>query len=78
MCTEIRITAKGNTGHALHFIKNTAAEKTQKIINSFLSFRESEKAKLGEGEDAAANLGNVTTLNMTMIQVNYINVYLIL
>lgn len=67
MYVEVRITVKGNTGHALHFIENTAAEKSRRIINSFLNFRESEKLKLGE--NGAVNLGNVTTVNMTMIQV---------
>jgi len=71
ICSEIEITVKGNTGHALYFVENTAAEKSRKIIDSFLDLREREKAKLGE--NVAVTLGNVTTVNMTMIQVLHFN-----
>jgi len=66
---EVRITVRGNTGHAVHFIKNTAAEKSRKIINAFLDLRDTEERKLGVGPEAATNLGKVTTVNFTMCQV---------
>jgi aminoacylase len=70
----VRITVKGSTGHAVHFIENTAVEKVRRIVNDFLSFRDAEKAKIGSGPEAGANLGNVTTVNVTMIQANIIHI----
>lgn len=63
-CTvEVEINAKGNTGHALQFIPITAAEKSRKIINTLLDFREKEESRMN------GDLGNVTSINLTMIQV---------
>jgi len=62
---QFRMTAKGATGHASILHENTAAEKIHKIINKLLGLREEEKAKL-KG-NAELDLGDVTSVNMTML-----------
>jgi aminoacylase len=61
----LRVTCSGNPGHGSKFIENTAAEKFQKVVNKFLSFREEQKKKLES--DPKLSLGDVTTVNMTII-----------
>ncbi|CAB1354153.1 unnamed protein product [Coregonus sp. 'balchen'] len=53
-------------GHGSRFVENTAAEKLRSIINSFLDFREKEKHRLNTSE--CFTLGDVTTVNMTMVK----------
>jgi len=64
----IRVTAKGNTGHGSRFIENTAAEKLNRIVNRFLSFREEQKLKLKKGEGCGVKLGDVTTVNLSYLK----------
>jgi len=47
------------------FMKNTAAEKIHKIINKMLGLREKEKARLKSNPEL--ELGDVTSVNMTML-----------
>lgn len=47
--------------------EDTAAEKIHKVINKFLSLRESEKARLKAL--GKPDLGDVTSVNMTMLGV---------
>lgn len=61
----ITINCPGSPGHGSRFVENTAAEKLRKIINSFLDFREQEKHRLDISE--CFTLGDVTTVNMTMV-----------
>uniref|UniRef100_A0A1I7X080 N-acyl-aliphatic-L-amino acid amidohydrolase n=1 Tax=Heterorhabditis bacteriophora TaxID=37862 RepID=A0A1I7X080_HETBA len=61
----VKITCEGSPGHGSKFIENTAAEKIQSVINSSLAFREEQKNILSA--DSTKTLGDVTTLNMTMI-----------
>jgi len=56
----------GNPGHGSKFIENTAAEKLQKVINKFLAFREEQKLKLES--DPNLSLGDVTTVNLNLLQ----------
>lgn len=58
---------KGNTGHASRFIKNTAIEKVQFIINEMLTLRTNEQKHLEESQttDKPLQLGNITTINLT-------------
>ncbi|XP_066285183.1 aminoacylase-1-like [Branchiostoma lanceolatum] len=63
----VRVKCTGNPGHGSRFIENTAAEKVQKVINSFLSFRAEEKAKL-QKSGGCLTLGDVTTVNLTMLE----------
>jgi len=69
--TEVQFTARGNTGHALRFIENTAAEKLQFVINRLLEVRTNEKARLESNPNLS--MGDVTSVNMTMIQVKEVH-----
>lgn len=62
----ITIHCPGSPGHGSRFVENTAAEKLHHIINSFLGFREKEKLRLNTSE--CLTLGDVTTVNMTMVK----------
>jgi len=64
---EVKVTAKGNTGHSLILHENTAAEKLQKVITKMLEVRTKEKLRLESNPDLG--LGDVTTINMTMLEV---------
>jgi aminoacylase len=66
--TEFRVTAKGKTGHASILHEDTAAEKVHKVINKLLGLREQEKARLKSNPDF--DLGDVTSVNMTMLSVS--------
>jgi len=71
---KIQITCPGNPGHGSMLLENTAAQKAQYVINKLLGFREEEKARLES--DPKLKLGDVTTVNLTMmsggVQVNVI------
>ncbi|XP_064310042.1 aminoacylase-1 isoform X4 [Phalacrocorax carbo] len=62
----IKVKCMGSPGHGSRFISNTAAEKMHKVISSFLAFRESEKQRLKS--DSSLTLGDVTSLNLTMLE----------
>ena len=59
----LKFRCRGNPGHGSRFIKNTAAEKVQFLINKILGLREEYKKKYDE--DPNLDLGEVTTINMT-------------
>ena len=48
------------------FLENTAGEKAQFMINKLLAYREVEKQKLAA--DPAKTLGDVTTVNLTVMK----------
>ena len=58
-------TLVGNPGHGSRFIENTAAEKAQYLMNQILGYRQKQKKLLEANPDLT--LGDVTTVNMTMI-----------
>uniref|UniRef100_A0A4W6DNJ7 N-acyl-aliphatic-L-amino acid amidohydrolase n=1 Tax=Lates calcarifer TaxID=8187 RepID=A0A4W6DNJ7_LATCA len=62
----ITVHCPGSPGHGSRFVENTAAEKLRQVINSFLDFREKEKHRLNTSE--CFTLGDVTTVNMTMVK----------
>lgn len=62
----ITVSCPGSPGHGSRFVENTAAEKLRRVINSFLDFREKEKCRLNTSE--CFTLGDVTTVNMTMVK----------
>ena len=64
---QVVITCPGSPGHGSRFVENNAGEKAQSIINKLLEFRESEKKKLESNPDLT--LGDVTTVNLTIMQV---------
>lgn len=64
------MTCSGNPGHGSRFIEGTAAEKLRCVINRFLDFRQQEKNRLESNPNLT--LGDVTTLNMTKIEVIFL------
>ena len=62
----VKFKCMGNTGHGSQFVEKTAAEKVQKIINNLLGLREEQRAIYES--DPAINLGDVTTVNLTMME----------
>ena len=64
---DLEVKCKGQPGHGSQFIKDTAAEKVRKVINTFLTFRDEEEARLTS--DPTLALGDVTTVNMTIMKV---------
>lgn len=62
---QLIIVCPGTTGHGSIIHENTAGEKIQYIINKFLDFREKEKVKLQS--DPKLTIGDVTTINLTML-----------
>ncbi len=57
----------GNPGHGSRFIEGTAAEKLRTVINRFLEFRQQEKSRMDANPELT--LGEVTTINLTKIEV---------
>ena len=71
----ILITATGPTGHGSRFIQGTATSKLVRISEKALAFRAEQEQLLGWGKPAdgcahceAKKLGDVTTLNLTMLE----------
>ncbi|KAG7155623.1 Aminoacylase-1-like 3 [Homarus americanus] len=62
----VYVKCPGQPGHGSQFLPNTAGEKLQRVINSFLNFRSQQKQLLKEDKDL--NLGDVTSVNLTMLQ----------
>ncbi|XP_033221949.1 aminoacylase-1-like isoform X2 [Belonocnema kinseyi] len=56
---------RGNPGHGSTLFNNTAGEKLRVVIDRFMDFRASEKAKL---KDPKVQPGEVTSVNLDMIQ----------
>lgn len=63
----MKIKIPGNPGHGSRFIEGTAAEKLRCVINRFLDFRQKEKERLEANPQLT--LGDVTTINLTQIEV---------
>jgi aminoacylase len=71
----VNLIAEGNTGHASSFIDGTATELILSVVNKAMAFRSGQRALLHGSHAAgcshsvaAKSLGDVTTLNMTMIR----------
>ncbi len=74
-CWWILVTAQGPTGHGSRFIPSTAVEKLIGVANKALTFRRAEEDKLGYPKKRmgcahceAMKLGDVTTINLTMLE----------
>ena len=63
----IKFTAIGTTGYASMLQDNTAGEKLYHVMSRLLSLREAEKLRMHLGK--SLKLGDVTTINLNMIQV---------
>ncbi|XP_051172660.1 aminoacylase-1-like isoform X2 [Leptopilina boulardi] len=62
---QIWINCPGEEGHGSTLLNNTAGEKLRSIIDRFMDYRASEKAKL---KDPRVKSGNVTSINLTMMK----------
>jgi aminoacylase len=67
------VKAQGPTGHGSRFIKDTAPMKLMNVANKALAFRKEQEHELGySGEGCthaqAKKLGDVTTVNLTMLE----------
>lgn len=62
------IECPGQTGHGSLLHENTAGEKLSLALQKFLDFREKEKRRLQLNPDFT--IGDVTTLNLTIINVS--------
>lgn len=66
------IKAEGSTGHGSRFIKGTAVEKLMAVCDKALAFRKEQEEALGHtggcSHAKAKKLGDVTTLNLTMLK----------
>lgn len=68
------IRAEGPTGHGSRFIQSTAVEKLMGVVNKALAFRKEQEVSLGWDcehgckHSQAKKLGDVTTLNVTMLK----------
>lgn len=62
----LEVICPGSPGHGSSFLKNTAGEKVQKVINRFLQLRSEQEARLAG--DEALSLGDVTSVNLTMLK----------
>ncbi|KAF2880506.1 hypothetical protein ILUMI_25677 [Ignelater luminosus] len=56
----------GQPGHGSLLLEHTAGEKLIKILDKFYKFREQEKKKLEE--DSRVTIGDVTTVNLAVIE----------
>lgn len=61
----VRVKCEGSPGHGSRFIENTAVEKLQKVMDSFLSFRREQEQRLKK--NTCMHLGDVTSVNLTML-----------
>lgn len=66
------VKAEGATGHGSRFIEGTAVGKLMAVCDKALAFRKEQEDILGHnggcGHAKAKKLGDVTTLNLTMLQ----------
>ena len=60
------VTVKGQPGHGSQFIPNSVGDKLRKVIDKFMDFAASEKAKTENCPHPLA-LGEVNTINLTQI-----------
>lgn len=63
---DVQFHCRGPTGHGSLLHKNTCGEKVAFVLNKFLAFRETQVQRLEA--DPALSIGDVTTINLTMIE----------
>ena len=74
----ILVRASGPTGHGSRFIKETAPQKLLRVAERALAFRRAQEQLLGHDQHGckhgtAKKLGDVTTLNLTMLRAGVSN-----
>ncbi len=73
---DLNIICCGTTGHGSLLHDNTAGEKMRYVINKFMNWRDEEKEKMQSNPELT--LGDVTTINLTMLNVSHILLLLLL
>ena len=66
--SDLRVTATGKTGHASIMSADSAAEKLHHVINKLLGLRTEQNQLLESNSEI--HLGDVTSVNMTMLAVS--------
>lgn len=64
---DVHFKCPGQTGHGSLLHKNTAGEKIRVLLDRFMEFREGEVLKLNA--DPSKTIGDVTTVNVTLLNV---------
>eukprot|EP00996_Jenningsia_fusiforme_P000611 NODE_1548_length_1497_cov_15.716160_g1397_i0.p1 GENE.NODE_1548_length_1497_cov_15.716160_g1397_i0~~NODE_1548_length_1497_cov_15.716160_g1397_i0.p1 ORF type:complete len:425 (+),score=72.70 NODE_1548_length_1497_cov_15.716160_g1397_i0:90-1364(+) len=67
----VLVKSRGPTGHGSRFIKDTAVSKLINVANRAMAYRAEQEALLGDGgckHSVAKKLGDVTTVNLTMLR----------
>lgn len=62
-----RVEAKGPTGHASQFVRETAVEKLLRVLSKIQAFRAEEESKM-DAPSCGCKLGQVATVNITMLE----------
>ena len=63
----ILVRATGPAGHGSRFVQGTAVEKLMRMANKVLAFREEQAAELAASCGCGKQLGDFTTMNLTMV-----------
>ena len=63
----VEVKAEGPTGHGSRFVENPATHRLLRTVAKFLSYRDTEEARLEAGKSCGATLGDVTTINLTVL-----------
>jgi len=63
----ILVRATGPAGHGSRFVPGTAVEKLMRMANKVLAFREEQAAELAASCGCGKQLGDFTTMNLTMV-----------
>lgn len=64
----MHIICPGQPGHGSLLLEDTAGEKVRVILDKFFTFREGEKLKLANNPEFT--IGDVTTVNLTQLNVS--------
>ncbi len=72
----IKVTCEGDPGHGSRFIEDNAGDKLRYVIDCFLDYRRAEKERLDANPHFT--LGDVTTVNLTQVQVRFLSFFLFL
>lgn len=64
---DVVIRCGGQTGHGSRLLDDTAGEKLTVVLEKFFAFRKTQKKQLND--DPSLKLGDVTTVNLTIIEV---------
>ena len=63
---EFFVKCPGTPGHGSQFLERTAGEKLRRVIDRFMDYRAEQERKMRQNN---LTLGNVITVNLTMLQV---------